>query len=153
VGLPSSSTCSQVRPITSEILIPVCTMNSKKRCQSSGMAESRVASSVLVRALARSSVGVSSTRGAGIRTPRIGFELISPSSRAVAKSVESDALVFLIIDVLLPSFRIDMRSSRTSLGSISLSFRVFQRGIAKFSIVRRYSGRVVSEKPRWVRPA
>jgi len=88
-----------------------------------------------------------------MRTPRIGFVLISPSSSAVAKSVESEALVFLIIEVLLPSFRIAIKSSRTSFGSISLSLRVFQRGSAKFSIVRRYSGRVVSEKPRWVRPA
>jgi hypothetical protein len=94
-------------------------MNSKKRCQSSGIAESKVASSALVKALARSSRGTSSTRGAGIRTPRIGFELISPSSSAVAKSVERDALVFLIIDVVLPSLRIDIRSS--------LSFRVFHQ--------------------------
>ena len=57
-----------------------------------------------------------------MRTPRIGFEAIRPSSSAVAKSVESDALVFLIIDVLLPSFRIAIISSRTSFGSISLSF-------------------------------
>jgi len=71
----------------------------------------------------------------------------------VAKRVESDALVFLIIDVLSPSLRIAINSSRTSLGSMSFSFQVFQRGIAWFSIVRLYSGRVVSEKPRWVRPA
>ncbi len=88
-----------------------------------------------------------------MRTPRIGLEEIRPSSSAVAKSVDSDALVFLIIDVLSPSLRIAIRSSRTSLGSISLSFHFSQRGIAWFWIVRRYSGRVVSEKPRWVRPA
>jgi hypothetical protein len=44
------------------------------------------------------------------------------------------------------------RSSRTSRGSISLSFKLRQRVMAWFSIVLRYSGRVVSEKPRWVRP-
>jgi hypothetical protein len=89
----------------------------------------------------------------GIRTPRIGFEVIRPSSSAVAKRVESDALVFLIIDVLRPSLRIAVRSSRTSLGPMSLSFQLFHRGSAWFAIVRRYSGRVVSEKPRCVRPA
>jgi hypothetical protein len=142
-----------VRPIISEIRSPVWTRNSKKRCLSSGIAESRVASSALVRAFGRSSSGRSPANGGGIRTPRIGFEAIRPSSSAVAKRVESEALVFLIIDVLRPSLRIAVRSSRTSLGPMSPSFQLFHRGSAWFAIVRRYSGRVVSEKPRWVRPA
>jgi hypothetical protein len=145
--------CFQVNPIASEMRRPVWTRNSKKRCQSSGIAESRVASSILAKALARSSWGSFFSKGAGMRTPRMGFEAISPSSSAVAKRAESDARVFLIIDTVLPSFRIAMKSSRTSFGSISLSFRLFHCGTALFSIVRRYSGRVVSENPRWVRPA
>ena len=110
-------------------------------------------SSARVSAFGFSSTAVESSRAAGIRTPVVGLELISPSSTAVANIAERAARVFLIADVDLPAERIAPNRSRTSAGSTSESFHVPQRGIASAAIGRRYSGLVVSEKPRAVRPA
>lgn len=48
----------------------------------------------------RSSSGMPSVSGAGMRTPRIGFTVISPSSIAVANSAEGAVRGLLIVDPL-----------------------------------------------------
>ncbi len=85
-----------------------------------------------------------------MRTLAAGLEVMTRSSIAVANITESAARSFFSCEVERSSRRICPKSSRTSAGSMSVTFQVLQTGRAWSAIGRRYSARVVSEKPRAV---